>query len=73
MTPWTAVHQTPLSKGFSKLEYQSGLPSLSPGDFPNSGTEPISLVPPALQADFLPSEPLGKSAKFCQPGFMKFS
>ena len=58
VTPWTAAHQTPLSKGFSKLEYQSGLPFPSPGDFPNSRTEPVSLVPPALQADSLPSEPL---------------
>ena len=73
VTPWTAAHQTPLSKGFSKLEYQSGLPFPSPGDFPNSRTEPVSLVPPALQADSLPSEPLRKSAKFCQPGSMKFS
>ena len=31
-----------------------------PGDLPNPGTEPESPVPPALQADSLPAEPLGK-------------
>ena len=52
-TPWTVVHQAPLSKGFSRQEYWSGLPFLSPGDLPNSGIEPGS---PALQADSLLSE-----------------
>ena len=42
---------------FSRQEYWSGLPFPSPGDIPNPGTEPKS---PALQADSLPSEPLGK-------------
>ena len=73
VTPWTVACQAPLSLGFPRQEYQSGLPFPSPGDFPNSRTEPVSLVPPALQADSLPSEPLRKSAKFCQPGSMKFS
>ena len=40
--------------GFPKQEYWSGLPFLSPGDFPDSGIEPGS---PTLQADSLPSEP----------------
>ena len=43
--------------GFSKQEYWSGLPFPSPGDLPNPGIEPRS---PALQADALTSEPLGK-------------
>ena len=43
--------------GFSRQEYWSGMPSPSPGTCPNPGTEPRS---PALQADSLPSEPLGK-------------
>ena len=49
--------QAPLSMEFSKQEYWSGLPFLSPGDLPNPGIEPGS---PALQAESLPSEPLGK-------------
>ena len=56
-TPWTVAHQAPLSMGFSRPEYWSGLPFPSPGDLPNWGIEPR---PPALQADFLPSELQGK-------------
>ena len=52
-TPWTVACQAPLSKGFSRQEYWSGLPFPSPGDLPNPGTEPGS---PALQADSLPTE-----------------
>ena len=56
-TPWTVAYQAPLSMGFSRQEYWSGLPFPSPGDLPDSGIEPRS---PALQADALPSEPPGK-------------
>ena len=38
-TPWTATSQTPLSKEFSRQEYWSGLPFLSPGDLPDPGIE----------------------------------
>ena len=55
-TPWTVAHQAPLSMGFSRQEYWSGLPLPSPGDLPNQGIEPRSL---ALQADALISEPPG--------------
>ena len=54
---WTVAGQDPLSVEFFRQEYWSGLPFPSPGDLPNSGTEPRS---PALQADSLPSEPLEK-------------
>ena len=53
-TPWTVAHQAPPSMGFSRQEYWSGLPFPSPGDLPNPGIEPRS---PALQADYLTSEP----------------
>ena len=39
-TPWTVAGQAPLSMGFSRQEYWSGLPFPSPGDLPNPGTEP---------------------------------
>ena len=55
MTPWTVAHQAPLSVGFPRQEYWSGLPS--PEDLPNPGIEPDS---PALQADFFTAEPPGK-------------
>ena len=52
-TPWTVAYQAPLSMGFSRQEYWSGLPFPSPGDLPNPGIEPGSL---ALQANSLLSE-----------------
>ena len=55
--PWTVGCQAPLSMGFSRQEYWSGLPFPSPGDLPDPGIKPKS---PALQADSLPSEPPGK-------------
>ena len=53
--PWK---QAPLSTGFSRPEYWSGLPCPPPGDLPKPGIESRS---PALQADSLPSEPAGKA------------
>ena len=43
MTPWTIVLQAPLSMWFSRQEYWSGLPFLSPGDLPDPGIEPYLL------------------------------
>ena len=51
VTPWSIACQAPLSMGFPRQEYWSGLPFLSPGDLPDSGLEPGT---PALQADSLP-------------------
>ena len=48
MTLWTIACQAPLSIGFSRQEYWSGLPCPPPGDFPNPGIEPVSLMSPAL-------------------------
>ena len=48
VTPWTAARQSPLSMEFSRQEYWSGLPCLSPGDFPDLGIKPMSLASPAL-------------------------
>ena len=45
------AHQAPLSMGFSRQEYWSGLSCPPPGDLPDPGTEPAS---PAWQADSLP-------------------
>ena len=53
-TPWTVACQSPLSMGFSRQEYWSGLPFPAPGDLPDPGIESGS---PALQGDSLPSEP----------------
>ena len=48
--PGTVARQTPLSMGFSRQEYWSGVPFPSPGRLPNPGTKPVS---PALQVDLL--------------------
>ena len=50
-TPWTIAHQVPLSRGFPRQEYWSGLSFPSPGDLHKPGIEVTSLV---LQADSLP-------------------
>ena len=51
-TLWTVAHQAPLSRGFSRQEYWSGLPFPPPGDLPDPGIEPASLMPPALAGRF---------------------
>ena len=56
-TTWTVACQAPLSMGFSKQEYWSGLPCPPLGDLSDQGTEPLFLY---WQADSLPPAPLGK-------------
>ena len=56
-TPWTVAHQAPLSMGFSRQEYWSGVPFLIPGDLPDPRIIPVS---PALKADSLPLSHLGR-------------
>ena len=51
-TPWTVAHQAPLSMGFSRQEYWSGLPCPPPGDLPYPGIEPMSPASPALVGRF---------------------
>ena len=58
MTPWAVARQAPLSMGFLRQEYCSGLPFPSPGDLPDPG---IELGSPALPVDSLPTQPPGKS------------
>ena len=61
VTPWTIAHQAPLSMGFPRQEYWSGLPCLSPGDLPYPGSNPCLLH---WQVDSLPLSLL-KSCTFC--------
>ena len=55
-TPWTVGCQAPLSMGFPKQGYWSGVPFPSPGDLPNPGIEP---APPALAGRFFTTAPPG--------------
>ena len=56
-TAGTVACQAPLSMGFSRQEYWSGLPFPSPGDLSDPGIEPVS---PALAGGFFTTEPPGK-------------
>ena len=56
-TPWAVACQVPLSIGFPRQEYWSGLPFLPPGDLPRAGIEPVS---PALAGGFFTTELPGK-------------
>ena len=56
VTPWTVARQAPLSMGFSRQEYWSGLSFPPPEDLPNPG---IKLMPPALGGGSLLMSHLG--------------
>ena len=66
-TPWTVACQAPLSVGFSRQSYWSGLPFLSPEALPDPGIEPRS---PARQADSLLIELPGKPEFFPSPALI---
>ena len=51
-TPWTIIHQAPLSMRFSRKEYWSGLPFPSPENLPNPEIKPMSLTSPVLAGRF---------------------
>ena len=71
VTPWTIARQAPLSMGFSRQEYWSGLPP-PPGDPPDPGIEPVSLVSSALGVDSLPDKPPGKPRKYTEEAKLAF-
>ena len=56
-TPWTVGHQAPLSMGFSRQEYCSGLPFLPPGDLSNQGIKLASLASPVLAGGLFTTVP----------------
>ena len=72
-TPWTIACWAPLSMGFPRLEYWSGLPLPSPGDLPDPGIKPSLLhcrQSLGLQADSF--EPPGKPLNLCLSALMFF-
>ena len=52
VTPWAVTRRVPLSMGFSRQEYWSGLPCPPPGDLPYPGIEPVSLISPTSAGRF---------------------
>ena len=73
VTPWTVACQAPLSMGFSKQEYWSGLPCPPPGDLPNPGTEPESLMSPALAGGFFTTNAAWEAPNMLYFGLQKAS
>ena len=63
-TPWALDLQAPLSMGFPRQEYWSGLPCLLPGDLPDPGIKPTCLASPALVGRFFTTEPPGVPISF---------
>ena len=59
-TPWTVAYQAPLSTGFPRQEYLSGLLFLSSGDLPDPGVEPMS---PTQAGGFFITELQGKPGR----------
>ena len=57
--PWTVAHQAPLSMGFLRQEYWSGLPFPSSEDLPDTRIEPKSAESPVLAAGFFTTETPG--------------
>ena len=69
-TPWTAARQAPLSVGFFRLEYWTGLPFPSPGNLPDPGIKPMFH---ALAGGFFSTEPPGKSLLFANLSLLKLN
>ena len=79
VTPWTAAHQAPLSMGFPRQEYCSGLlfpspqeywsvlPCPPPGDLPEPGTEPTFFMSSALAGGFFTTTVTWEAPLQCRP------
>ena len=65
VTPWTVARQTSLSIGFSRKVYWGGLPCPPPGDLPDPGIEPVSLMSPAVAGGFLTTSATWEALKSC--------
>ena len=64
-TPQTVAHQAPLSMGFPRQEYWSGLPFPPPGHLPDSGIKPMCPAPLALVSRFFTAASPGKPFLIC--------
>ena len=64
-TSWTLAHQAPLSMGFPRQEYWSGLTCSPPGDLPNPGIELASPTSPALESRFFTTSATCEAAFPC--------
>ena len=62
----TVAHQAPLPMEFSRQEYWRALPCPPPGDLPDPGIEPVSLMSPALAGGFFITSTIWKNLKDTQ-------
>ena len=60
VSSWAVACQVPLSMGFSRQEYWSGVPFPPPRDLADTGIKPVSLMSPELAGGLLTTEPPGK-------------
>ena len=72
-TSWTVAHQTPLTMGFSRQEYWTGLPFLPPGNLLDPWMKPLSLVSPELTSGFCTIEPPRKPQWGCREYVLKYT
>ena len=71
LTPETIACQAPLSMGFPRQEYWSGLLCPPPGDPSDTGTEATSSAAPALAGRFFTREPLGTPSMLWRGGLTR--
>ena len=64
-TPWLVARHAPLSMGFSRQESWSGLPCPPPGDLPDPGIEPLSLMSPTLAGRFFTTSATWEALLMC--------
>ena len=64
VTPWTVAHRAPLPMGFPRQESWSELLLPSPGNLPDPGIKPLSLVSPALAGGFFTTAPPGSLTSY---------
>ena len=65
MTLWTVARQAPLSMGILQARILEWVACPPPGDLPDPGMEPVSLMSPAWAGGFLTAEPLEKADQKC--------
>ena len=63
-TPWTTIPWAPLSMGFPRQKYGSGLLFHPPGDLPETGIKPSSTLSPALAGRFFTTDSTGKPSVY---------
>ena len=62
--PWTVAHQAPLSMEFSRQENWIVLPFCTPAGLPDTGTEPVSPLSPALAGGYFTTSDTGEAQKY---------